>query len=99
MGKVINREKRTIAFMIRLYCQRHLHLSLPDAKHAALIEYCQRRLDRCRWQDKKPACKRCPVHCYAPSQREEVRRIMRWAGPRMMFYAPLETIRHLLGKG
>ncbi|MGN1254023.1 MAG: nitrous oxide-stimulated promoter family protein [Prevotella sp.] len=99
MGKVIEREKRTIAFMIRLYCRRRLHQQEPDEKHAALINYCQRRLDRCRWQDKKPPCKHCPCHCYAPEQREEVRKIMRWTGPRMLLFAPLEVLRHLLGKG
>ncbi|EGN57529.1 nitrous oxide-stimulated promoter family protein [Hallella multisaccharivorax] len=99
MGKVIEREKRTIAFMIRLYCRYHLHLSQPDKVHAELIDYCQRRLDRCHWQDRKPPCKYCSSHCYAPRQREEVRRVMRWTGPRMIFFAPIEVIRHLFGKG
>ena len=75
MGKVIDREKRTIAFMIRLYCRHRLHQQEPSE------------------------CKRCPCHCYAPEQRERVRQIMRWTGPRMILYAPLEVLRHLLNKG
>jgi hypothetical protein len=30
--------------------------------------------------DNKPACKQCPVHCYQPAKREEMKQIMRWAG-------------------
>jgi len=99
MGKVIDREKRTIAFMIRLYCRHRLHQQEPSEEYRALTDYCQHRLDHCRWQDEKPACKRCPCHCYAPEQRERVRQIMRWTGPRMILYAPLEVLRHLLNKG
>ena len=42
------------------------------------------------------ARKNCPTHCYAPKEREQIRRIMRWAGPRMFFYSPINAIRHLL---
>lgn len=99
MGKVIDREKRTIAFMIRLYCRHRLHQQEPSEEYRSLIDYCHHRLDHCRWQDEKPVCKRCPCHCYAPAQRERVRQIMRWTGPRMILYAPLEVLRHLLNKG
>ncbi|MBO5824973.1 MAG: nitrous oxide-stimulated promoter family protein, partial [Prevotella sp.] len=43
------------------------------------------------------SCKKCHTHCYAPKEREAIRRIMRWAGPRMLLYAPVAAIRHLLG--
>lgn len=99
MGKVIDREKHTIAFMIQLYCRHRLHQAEPSEEYRSLIDYCHHRLDHCRWQDEKPACKRCPCHCYAPAQRERVRQIMRWTGPRMILYAPLEVLRHLLNKG
>ena len=64
-----------------------------------MIEYCQTQLSHCRWQDEKPPCKFCTSHCYAKKQREQVRLIMRWMGPRMVLYAPLEVVRHLLKKG
>ncbi len=99
MGKVIEREKRIIALMIRLYCRHKLKQKEPDAEHAALIEYCQTQLSHCRWQDEKPPCKFCTSHCYAKKQREQVRLIMRWMGPRMVLYAPMEVVRHLLKKG
>lgn len=99
MGKVIEREKRTIDLMIRLYCRHKLKQKSPDAAHLALIAYCQCRLDHCRWLDGKPPCRYCTSHCYGREQQEEVRRIMRWMGPRMLLYAPMEVIRHLLKRG
>lgn len=94
MGKKIERQKATIALMLRLYCKHRLGLKEMDEEHLRLLDYCSRRLDRCRWQDAKPACKDCLVHCYAPAEREKIREIMRWAGPRMILYAPIETLRH-----
>ncbi|MDI8106979.1 nitrous oxide-stimulated promoter family protein, partial [Salmonella enterica subsp. enterica serovar Anatum] len=41
----------------------------------------------------KPACKQCPVHCYQPAKREEMKQIMRWAGPRMLWRHPVLTVR------
>lgn len=46
--------------------------------------------------EEKPACKQCPVHCYQPAKREEMKQIMRWAGPRMLWRHPILTVRHLI---
>lgn len=99
MSRVIKREKHTIERMIRLYCRHRLHQQQPNEEYTALTAYCIRRLDLCKWGEQKPPCKLCPSHCYAPEQREKVRQIMKWMGPRMIFYAPMEVVRHLLGKG
>lgn len=47
--------------------------------------------------EKKKACKQCSIHCYKPAMREQMRRVMRFSGPRMLIYAPWEAIKHLLG--
>jgi hypothetical protein len=44
----------------------------------------------------KLACKQCPVHCYQSAKREEMKQIMRWAGPRMLWRHPILTVRHLI---
>ena len=36
----------------------------------------------------------CPTHCYAPKEREAIREVMRWAGPRMIWYAPKDAFIH-----
>lgn len=91
----IQRDKKTIRFMIHLYCSHKAMTGEEQARLQELARYACQRLDHCRYGDEKPACKDCPVHCYAPAKRELMRQVMRWAGPRMLFYAPRATMRHL----
>lgn len=94
----IEREKTTVGYMIALYCRYHHHADggglCPDCK--ALLEYACRRLDHCHKGKRKPSCNRCEIHCYALSYRAEIRKVMRYSGPRMIFIHPVAAIRHLL---
>lgn len=98
MGKRIEREKSVVDKMVRLYCRHKLGMKTPTAEYIELIEYAHRRLDACKFGDAKSACKRCPIHCYKPEMREKIRAVMRWAGPRMLFYHPLAALRHLINR-
>lgn len=93
-GKRINREKKTIQKMVRLYA--HSHPEADSDYYQQLINYSYNRLDKCRYGEDKPACKQCPIHCYQPAKRETMKQIMRWAGPRMLIYHPILAIRHLI---
>lgn len=96
MTKRIQREKLTIKKMIALY-QRSCSDALPEPEHyQALYHFAEKRLDKCVFGEHKPACKRCPVHCYPYVKREEMKQIMRWAGPRMIWRHPLLTVCHLV---
>ena len=68
--------------------------TMPD-EYQHLAEFACRRLDHCKYGEQKTACKDCPTHCYAPKEREQIRKVMRWVGPRMFFYSPIDAIRHL----
>ena len=92
----IENEKKTVELMVRLYCRRYEKNSNLCADCIELLNDAEVRLDRCKFGEKKPTCKKCPVHCYKPDMRERMRRVMRWAGPRMIFYYPLEAIKHLI---
>lgn len=92
----IERDKRTVKFMIDLYSRHRAVDEEERARLQELMHYACQRLDHCRYGDSKPACKDCPIHCYAPARRELMRRVMRWSGPRMLFYAPRATLRHFL---
>ena len=94
----IEREKKVVRKMIELYCRHNLHLDHIPQEYIDLAEYACRRLDYCKFGEKKTACKKCPIHCYAPHHRERIRAIMRWAGPRMLIYDPIAAIRHLLNR-
>ncbi len=92
----IEREKALVGRMIALYCRHKLGAHDMPEEYRTLVEYAHKRLDRCKFGESKPTCKKCPIHCYQREMREKIRRIMRWAGPRMMLYAPLATLRHFL---
>lgn len=63
-----------------------------------LRRYALERLGSCPFLERKPACDRCPVHCHKPVQREKVRAVMRFAGPRMLTRRPWLAVRHLLDR-
>ena len=96
-GPRIQREQRTVAAMVRIYCH-DLH-GTDDALCVdcqALHDYAMTRLDRCPFQEAKGTCANCTVHCYKPTMREEIRKVMRHAGPRMMWRHPYLAVRHVL---
>ncbi len=68
----------------------------PDC--AALLGYASGRIDACRFGEQKPTCARCPVHCFRAAERETIRTVMRYAGPRMVLRHPYLAVRHLLDR-
>ena len=91
----IQEEKKTVEQMLRIYCRKVHHNDLCGECQALLV-YAHQRLDACNFGEEKPSCKKCPVHCYKPDMREKIRRVMRFAGPRMILYHPTAAIKHLL---
>ena len=91
----IQEEKKTVEQMLRIYCRKVHHNDLCGECQALLV-YAHQRLDACKFGEEKPSCKKCPVHCYKPDMREKIRRVMRFAGPRMILYHPTAAIKHLL---
>jgi hypothetical protein len=83
--KRVAREKLTIHRIIMMY-QRYCLKAIAEREHyQGLNGYANRRLDKCVFGDDKPASRNCPVHCYQAAKREELKEIMRWAGPRMFW--------------
>ena len=99
MKSRLEREKVTISKMIRIYCQHHHHpvaFLCPDCD--ALMQYALLRVDKCVFGENKPVCAECKVHCYKKDMREQVRQVMRYSGPRMIFRHPCLAIMHLVDK-
>jgi hypothetical protein len=92
----MDRERRTIDAMVRIYCRDHHGRGGGLCGQCTeLRDYAFARLDRCRYQDGKPTCANCPVHCYRPDMRDRVRAVMRYSGPRMLLRHPYLAIAHL----
>jgi hypothetical protein len=95
------RERETILKMSYLYC-RKVHQSPKGALCSdcqELIDYAFDRLDHCPFQENKPTCLKCTVHCYKPVMRDRVRQMMRHAGPMMMVHHPVLAFLHLAVDG
>ena len=94
----IEREKVTVSLMIRLYCKRKERNRNLCSQCSELEEYAHKRLSACRYGEQKTSCKKCPTHCYRKDMREMIREVMRFSGPRMILYHPIESIRHLFDR-
>ena len=91
------RERKTISIMIRLFCRAQHHPAGDLCAECMELEaYALQRIGKCPFGWRKPACAKCPIHCYKPQMRERVRRVMRYAGPRMLLRHPLLALQHLL---
>jgi len=93
----IAREKKTMAAMMRLYCQKHHDSDGTLCEECSeLLDYATCRLNRCPFGPQKTTCAKCPVHCYKPQMRQRVQEVMRYSGPRMLLRHPILAVWHLL---
>jgi predicted amidophosphoribosyltransferase len=93
----MDRERRTVEVMIDLQCHdRHGTSNGLCPECDALRDYARERLKMCPYQEGKTTCAKCPTHCYKPAMREQIRAVMRYAGPRMPVRHPLMTVQHML---
>jgi len=95
-NKRLGREWETMEAMIKIHCRDHHGASALCAECQQLLDYAGVRLERCRFGAEKPTCAKCPVHCYQRARREQVKAVMRYAGPRMLWEHPLMSLRHWL---
>lgn len=83
--------------MIGLYCANiHRTTGALCEECEALWSHAQARLERCPFQENKPTCAQCPIHCYQPKLRDQMRAVMRHAGPRMLWRHPILAVKHML---
>ncbi len=92
----IERERKTIRALIGLYCRDNHGGTALCAECQELENYALARLDRCPFGKEKPTCANCPIHCYKPDMKERVRKVMRYAGPRILFHHPILALLHML---
>ncbi|MCK9613756.1 MAG: nitrous oxide-stimulated promoter family protein [Bacteroidales bacterium] len=92
----IEKEKRVVFLMIRLYCRKQHHTSDLCGKCRELENYSFTRIDKCPHLPDKPKCSKCQTHCFRNNKREEIRRVMRYSGPRMIIYHPVIALQHML---
>jgi hypothetical protein len=106
----LRREQRTVEVMVRMYCRDHhgeqadgtVTSAPPEGELcpdcASLVEYSHSRVATCRFGPDKPTCVKCTTHCFRRREREQIRTIMRYAGPRMTLRHPYLAVLHLLDR-
>lgn len=88
-------EKRVVEKMIAVYCNsKHSTKGVLCDSCAKLNQYAFERLERCPFGEEKPTCGSCSIHCYKPEMKAQIKKVMRFAGPRMFFLSPIYTLRH-----
>lgn len=95
------KEQRVVEEMIDLYCRKNHRDKRSGKKEMCpecrtLADYAKARSEHCRFMEQKTFCVNCKVHCYKPQMREEIRKVMRFSGPRMLLYHPILAIWHLI---
>mgnify|MGYP002748588174 CR=1 FL=1 len=90
-------EKMLVSEMIALYCRRQHKTPkgslCPECRQ--LHDYALTRIDKCPFMETKTFCSACKVHCYKPEMRQQMRAVMRYAGPRMLLSNPILVLRHM----
>lgn len=104
IAKQTEQEIKTMRKMIALYCRgnhlledgskRPMGSLCPNCSH--LLDYALERIEKCPLKESKDFCSNCPVHCYRPEMREQIRSAMRYSGPRMLIHDPVMAIKHLI---
>ncbi len=97
------KEEQVVHEMVRLYCKKNHreYWKHPEGERLCpacqeLSDYARARSEHCPFMEHKTFCANCKVHCYKPQMREEIRRVMRFSGPRMLFYHPGMAVWHLI---
>ncbi len=94
----IKTESKTINVMITMYCNKFHN---TDKGHLcmncdSLFRYSHQRLSNCIFLEDKPSCKNCPTHCYKNTYRNQIIKVMKYAGPRMIFSHPKLALLHII---
>jgi hypothetical protein len=93
----LERERLTLEAMMRIYCHDHHGGGQQLCRECGeLLAYANQRLKQCRFGANKPTCAKCPVHCYQRDRREQIKVVMRYAGPKMVWRHAILSLWHFL---
>ena len=100
IDKKREKEQIVVEQMIKLYCKKNHNDRLKEnglcKECMELAEYAKQRSAKCPFMENKTFCNNCKVHCYKPQMREKIKKVMRFSGPRMLFYHPFMAVWHVV---
>lgn len=87
-----DKELKVVSLMIKLYYKKNKD---DNISYNELLEYVTIRQSKCPFKETKTFCNNCIVHCYKKEYREQIKKVMRYSGPRMILYHPVLAIQHV----
>jgi hypothetical protein len=97
LGGRLERENETVRAMVEIYCKSNHNNEMNNCpKCKQVYEYASYRILRCPHKEEKPSCAKCEIHCFNKQMKEEIKKVMRFSGPRMLIYHPILSIFHYL---
>ncbi|MEG1310918.1 MAG: nitrous oxide-stimulated promoter family protein [Romboutsia sp.] len=99
MGR-IEKEKKVIGLMINIYCKKKHCTKKGELcdECLELLGYTYKRLDFCKFGEEKKFCSKCTIHCYKKDMKAKIKEVMKFSGPKLLFYKPIEVIKHIFEK-
>jgi len=92
----MNHELETVERMIEIYCRgKHAGTDGLCVDCKTLLDYAVQKIGKCP-QNPKPKCRDCKIHCFSIENRNRIKDVMRYSGPRMLLRYPLLTLKHCL---
>ncbi len=93
----LKNEAKTVYFMIQLHCRKNHHSTANFCANCdQLLNYALLKLGKCPLRFNKPTCKLCPVHCYKKALKQEIKKVMVYSRPRLIFHKPLLALKYLI---
>lgn len=90
-------EKNIVSVMISIFCKyKHKRKNGLCEDCQKILNYSYRRIENCPYIKSKTFCSSCKTHCYRNDMREKIKEIMRFSGPKMIFYNPIAAIKHMI---
>lgn len=94
----LDKEKQVSFLMIDIYCRKKHKTKKNNLCEQCkeLKDYVSLRLSLCPFKENKTFCSNCKIHCYQKEKRVQIKEVMRFSGPRMIFHHPILAIKHLI---
>jgi len=96
MTKRLKIEKKVFEKMVLIYCKNNHQKKPPCDNCKEILKYGLGKIENCYYGENKPFCSKCKIHCYKDDMKKKVKEIMRYSGPRIFFYHPLISLKHLI---
>ncbi len=92
----VQNEKRIVKLMIEIYCKKHHNGKCLCKDCEELLNYAHERAEKCPFGENKSFCQNCKVHCYNSKKRDNIRKVMKFSGPRIIVHHPIVALKYLI---